>query len=115
MLRANPSQSMSQKVRAEFMTVFVTTARRRVVRGLELAAAGEVEGLHRELHSLAGDAGLLSVTRILDAAREGEAAAKRWLEAARVEEDSRASCVRSLEGIARLLDEMTAGGSGQAP
>lgn len=75
-----------EDVRRKFLPRFATLAEERIRRGLEVAAA--IEGdqaldLARELHSMAGEAGLLGLGELLALARNAEVAAMQ-LHASRV-------------------------------
>lgn len=76
-------------VRRKFLPRFTALAKERVRIGLRVASTlttGGDDALHvaRELHSLAGEAGLLGLGELLDLARRAEEAATR-LHASRVE------------------------------
>jgi PleD family two-component response regulator len=70
---------MIDKLRERFRTRFIDTARARVRRCLELLGQAEGAGsLENEFHALAGEAAILGLTEISDAARSGERAAREW-------------------------------------
>ena len=64
---------------AAFMPKFVASARKRLARSLELASQGkpDAQAVARELHAIAGEAGLLGIQNIVALARAGEDHAKR--------------------------------------
>jgi HPt (histidine-containing phosphotransfer) domain-containing protein len=67
-----------EEVRKKFLPRFIALAKERVQLGLKVAAASSGdEALHvaRELHSLAGEAGLLGLGELLTLARRAEEAA----------------------------------------
>jgi len=71
---------MMDDLLAAFMPKFTAVAKTRVARSLELAMHRDPEGAHmiaRELHAIAGEAGLLGVTNIVALARAGEEHARR--------------------------------------
>lgn len=75
---------------ASFMPKFTAVAKTRIARSLELAMQREPEGvatIARELHAIAGEAGLLGVTNIVVLARAGEEHARR-LRTTRSESDA---------------------------
>ena len=97
---------MLEELRARFRTRFIDTARDRIRRCLamlgESSSAGNVAS---ELHSLAGEAAMLGFDDISVLARNGEAAARRWLAgstAAHVE------CARVVRSLGREVEAMAA-------
>jgi HPt (histidine-containing phosphotransfer) domain-containing protein len=65
---------------ATFVPKFVATARTRIAKSLDLASKRTADGvpqIARELHSIAGEAGLLGLGAIVTLARAGEEKAKR--------------------------------------
>jgi HPt (histidine-containing phosphotransfer) domain-containing protein len=69
---------IAHDVREQFLPRFVETAHGRLARAKELLAAGDARTLARELHALAGEAGMLELLEIARLARNGEAAATLW-------------------------------------
>jgi PleD family two-component response regulator len=70
-----------EDLRARYLPRFITTAQERIRRGLELLAGTDADRGSRlagELHTLAGEAGLLGLTEIAEHARSGERLAKDW-------------------------------------
>jgi HPt (histidine-containing phosphotransfer) domain-containing protein len=69
---------MMEDIRKKFVPRFAALAKERIEIGKKVAADnGDAQHLARELHSLAGEAGLLGFTRILELARHAEEAAAR--------------------------------------
>jgi HPt (histidine-containing phosphotransfer) domain-containing protein len=65
---------------ATFVPKFVATAKTRIAKSLELATKRTPDGvpqIARELHAIAGEAGLLGLSAIVALARAGEDQAKR--------------------------------------
>ena len=63
-----------------FLAKFLVLARTRIARGIELATERSpncVPAIARELHAIAGEAGLLGLVAIVSLARSGEVHAKR--------------------------------------
>lgn len=92
---------------ATFMPRFVAIATKRVALTLELAAKRtpeSVTAIARELHAVAGEAGLLGLDAIVALARSGEAAAKR-LRTSRSDEDAEA-LVASLAELKGAIDRV---------
>ena len=81
---------MTDDFLARFMPKFTTIARARIARSIALAnqrSAEQVPGIMRELHALAGEAGLLGLGTLVLLARAGEDHAKR-LRATQAAEDA---------------------------
>lgn len=97
-----------EDIQAAFRDRFTSAARDRVLRIREVIAdaSAHTTTVARELHSFAGEAGLLGFTQFVSVARDGEARAKR-LDAERSAENEQAvlDVIRDLE---RLLDELAA-------
>ena len=71
---------MSADLLSIFLPKFLVLARSRIARGIELATeriADHVPAIARELHAIAGEAGLLGLTSVVALARSGEVHAKR--------------------------------------
>jgi two-component system chemotaxis sensor kinase CheA/two-component system sensor histidine kinase and response regulator WspE len=69
-----------EEIRRRFLPRFAEAARERIARGSEIASSPQRGGqealqLARELHSLAGEAGLLGFTSVIKLARTAEEAA----------------------------------------
>jgi HPt (histidine-containing phosphotransfer) domain-containing protein len=81
---------MTDDFLARFMPKFTAIARQRIARSVELAnqrSAEHVPAIMRELHAIAGEAGLLGLGAIVVLARSGEEHAKR-LKTSRTSEDA---------------------------
>lgn len=92
---------------ATFVPKFVATARTRIAKSLDLASKRTAEGLPqiaRELHSIAGEAGLLGLATIVALARAGEDQAKR-LRATRSDADAEA-LLASLTELQGAIDSV---------
>jgi two-component system chemotaxis sensor kinase CheA/two-component system sensor histidine kinase and response regulator WspE len=107
-----------EDVKRKFLPRFVSLAKERIRAGLDVAQAdlrGE-EALHlaRELHSLAGEAGLLGFSELLSIARAAEEAATE-LHSRRTEERSQAlkSALSELHvAVCRIEDQIDSQPSG---
>lgn len=69
---------MMDDIRKRFLPRFTALAKERIRRGLKVATANDAEQaahVARELHSLAGEAGLLGLSELLTLARRAEEAA----------------------------------------
>lgn len=83
---------MTDDFLARFMPKFTAIAKTRIARSLELAnqrSPEQVPAIMRELHSIAGEAGLLGLGTLVVLARSGEEHAKR-LRTTRSDEDANA-------------------------
>lgn len=92
---------------ATFMPRFVAIATKRVALTLELAAKRtpeSVTAIGRELHAIAGEAGLLGLEAIVALARTGEGLAKR-LRTSRSDEDADA-LLASLTDLKSAIDRV---------
>ncbi|MBE7451148.1 MAG: response regulator [Kofleriaceae bacterium] len=101
---------MTDDLRARFLPRFVEVAARRVARGLEAVTGpgpGQALVARTELHSLAGEAGILGLVEVAAAAQAGEEESRRWLEAGD-DVDARARCAVALRTVSRLLRELAA-------
>lgn len=100
---------MMNDIQAAFRDRFTAAARQRVSRIREVIADPAIGAatVMRELHTFAGEAGLLGFTQFVGPARTGEEQARR-LHAHHSPDNTEAvlSVVRDLE---RLLDELAAG------
>jgi HPt (histidine-containing phosphotransfer) domain-containing protein len=87
-----------------FMPKFVASAQKRIARSLELVAKkpADVVGVSRELHAVAGEAGLLGIAQIVTLARTGEDQAKR-LRAGATDADVE-SLLASLHELQKAVD-----------
>ncbi len=66
---------------ARFLPRFAALARERVARAMAVASSADVAqapAVARDMHSVAGEAGMLGLQDVLQAAREAEGAAKRF-------------------------------------
>jgi chemotaxis protein histidine kinase CheA len=71
---------MMEDLLATFVPKFAANAKVRVARSIELANRRDIEGVAvivREMHAIAGEAGLLGLSPIVSLARVGEETAKR--------------------------------------
>jgi HPt (histidine-containing phosphotransfer) domain-containing protein len=96
-----------EDLQAAFLPRFLEAARGRVARALAAAGDTERDGTAttlRDLHSLAGEAGLLGLTSVLALARAGEEKA-RALVAARNDETV-AALRGALDDLSRALDDL---------
>lgn len=92
---------------AAFLPRFLEAARARIGRARTAADAAERDATNttlRDLHSLAGEAGLLGLTTVLALARAGEEKA-RALVAGR-NDDTVAALRGALDDLARALDDL---------
>lgn len=100
---------MIEDLQARFLPQFVTSARERVHRALDLVERRDLDALHgvaRELHSIAGESGLLGLRTLMPLARTGEELARRT-HSSQSEEDALAlasalrELARSIEGFSQ--------------
>jgi hypothetical protein len=95
---------MIDELRARFLRKFLDAATVRVSRGLEAAEHGEAALAWGQLHALAGEAAILGLRDLAEAAREGSVAARRWMDEG--EAGARAECEQALRtlraGVAQL-------------
>lgn len=92
---------------AAFLPRFLEAARGRLAKALAAAkdpSSGASTATLRDLHSLAGEAGLLGLSSVLARARDCEDKARR-LAAAR-NDDTLADLVGALEELAKALDQL---------
>lgn len=98
---------MMEDIQATFRHRFTATARTRVAFTLDAAARADYAAVQtgvRELHSLAGEAGLLGFTQFVPVAREGEDRAKRMCsERSPASQDALLATLHELE---RMIDEL---------
>lgn len=90
---------------ASFMPRFKALATTRLARSIVLAESRDHDGvaeIARDLHAVAGEAGLLGLTAIVPLARAGEEHAKR-LRTSRSDEDA-AALVTSLTELKRAIE-----------
>jgi two-component system chemotaxis sensor kinase CheA len=97
---------MMEEIRRRFLPRFAELARERITKGSEIANSSlrgqEALQLARELHSLAGEAGLLGFTSVIKLARTAEEAATE-LHAQR--SDTKASALtNALKELANAID-----------
>jgi CheY-like chemotaxis protein/HPt (histidine-containing phosphotransfer) domain-containing protein len=97
---------MIETLRERFRTRFIDTARARVRRCLELLGQAEGAGsLEQEFHALAGEAAILGLTEISDAARGGERAAREW---GAGDIAGKALCARAVRTLSRAVETFAA-------
>lgn len=97
---------MQEELRARFRTRFIETARGRVKKSVGLLGSDDdAKTLMIELHSLAGEAALLGLKDISDAARKGELAARDWLEG---DAAAKLRCVRLVRQVSRHVEAFAA-------
>jgi HPt (histidine-containing phosphotransfer) domain-containing protein len=92
---------------ATFMPKFTAIAKTRVARSIELAEKRDPEAvtqIARELHAIAGEAGLLGISAIVTLARAGEDHAKR-LRTSRSDADIDA-LIAALSELKRAIDHV---------
>ena len=98
---------MIDELRERFRGKFIATARQRLDRGLAaLAGDGDAAAVRHELHALAGEASILGLEAMSRTARDGEAAAKRWLELD--DSDARGQSARAMRNLESQLDAFAA-------
>jgi len=94
---------MEDDLTARFLPQFVALARSRVEVALDAVARrdhGATQTTVRELHSLAGEAGLLGLHQVIPVARDGEQKAKRLHTShADADADALAAALRELDQI----------------
>ncbi len=92
---------MNEQLRSRFTAQFASIANARLRRALsELAANPTI--VARELHSLAGEAGMLGLAQIADAAAEGSTIAGEWVTTPPSNE-ARLACARKLRSLMTLV------------
>lgn len=97
---------MIEELRARFRTRFIETARGRVRLCLELLGKKhEARILETELHSLAGEAAMLGLEEICQAAREGELAARDW---AQGNNAAQLRCARLVRTVSQRVEAFAA-------
>jgi CheY-like chemotaxis protein/HPt (histidine-containing phosphotransfer) domain-containing protein len=97
---------MIDQLRARFRTRFIDTARARVRCCLELLGQAEGAGsLEQEFHALAGEAAMLGLTEISEAARSGEQAARQW---GTGDIAGKALCARAVRTLSRAVEAFAA-------
>jgi HPt (histidine-containing phosphotransfer) domain-containing protein len=92
---------MIEAIRAEFMPRFRANAKQRIARARMLVGSGGSHALAQELHALAGEAAVMGVATLAEAARKAERYTR--------ESVTTDEWIATLDQMARLLDE----GSGQ--
>lgn len=99
---------MIDELRARYLPRFVATAQRRLAAAMEAvtpAGAGAPQVARSELHTLAGEAGILGLTAIATQAQAAEADAVRWRDTDDVAARARvAIAVRQLGAAVRALE-----------
>lgn len=97
---------MQDELRARFRTRFIDTARGRVRKSVGLLSDDDgAQTLMTELHSLAGEAALLGLKDISDAARAGELMARDWVEG---DVSAKLKCVRLVRTVSRHVEAFAA-------
>jgi HPt (histidine-containing phosphotransfer) domain-containing protein len=97
---------MIEKLRARYMPRFLDAARLRLSRAWEHLEHERLGGVASELHGLAGDAAMLELAEVADAARDGEIAARSYGDVA--DGDALATCATALERVSRELERLVA-------
>jgi CheY-like chemotaxis protein/HPt (histidine-containing phosphotransfer) domain-containing protein len=97
---------MLEELRARFRTRFIDTARDRIRRCLTMLGESSNAGnVASELHSLAGEAAMLGFDDVSVLARNGEAAARRWLAGST---PAHVECARVVRSLGREVEAMAA-------
>lgn len=92
-------------LQARFIPQFIDLARGRIARGIDVATRNDHQGVGltaRELHALAGEAGLLGLPAIVSLARDSEDKARR-MQASQSSEDA-AALVAALRELGRVIE-----------
>jgi HPt (histidine-containing phosphotransfer) domain-containing protein len=97
---------MIDELRARYLPRFLDGARLRVSRGRQHLEAMSLGAVASELHTLAGDAAMLELRAVADAARAGEIAARSFSKTA--DHSLLAACASSFERVVRELDRLVA-------
>lgn len=98
---------MIEELRERFRDKFIDTARDRLNRGLAaLGGDGDAATVRHELHALAGEASVLGLEAMCNMARDGEIAAKAWLEDS--DGKARVQSARALRNLMFQLDAFAA-------
>jgi HPt (histidine-containing phosphotransfer) domain-containing protein len=92
------------KLQSRFLPRFLASARQRLAAGHAMLEKDNATGAFAECHALAGEAAILGLVEIADAARGAERAAKEWRE--REDLAARTTCATSLDAVAGLLDAL---------
>ncbi len=98
---------MMDDIQATFRHRFTTTARTRVAFAMDATTRSDYAALQtavRELHSLAGEAGLLGFSQFVPVAREGEERAKRMF--SERTPATREAMTVTLHELERMIDEL---------
>lgn len=93
---------------ATFMPKFTASAKTRIARSIELASQrtnDSITAIAREMHAIAGEAGLLGIGNIVSLARSGEDHAKR-LRTSSSDADA-AALLASLDELRRAIELVT--------
>jgi HPt (histidine-containing phosphotransfer) domain-containing protein len=96
------------EITAKFLPRFAALSRDRLTRAIEVATARRKEGAEqvaRELHALAGEAGLLGLEQVTGVARRAEEAARRFAGSAGGEEAD--ELLEWLQKLERAVTEAT--------
>ena len=105
-----------EELRARYLPRFVEVAQGRIARGLEAVmpvGAGAPLVARSELHTLAGEAGILGFTELAKRAQAGEADCKRWLDDGDVA--ARARCAVTLRQLGAQLRQLATSHGVAAP
>lgn len=101
------STAMAAISRPALQERFISTAKELVSRDIGLLGrAGEVWNLAGDLHKLGGEAAMVNLPEVAQAAREGEEAAR--LLGAASDRQARVTCGRLLRKLSYLLQELSA-------
>jgi HPt (histidine-containing phosphotransfer) domain-containing protein len=109
---------MEEDLHAKFLPQFVTLARSRVAVALAAVMQRDHEATTttvRELHSLAGEAGLLGLNEVIPLARDSEHKAKRLLVTqADADADALVAALRELDLIIEGIGATSSSGGGES-
>jgi hypothetical protein len=95
---------MIDDLRTRFMRKFLDGASVRVTRGLEAISRDEPPAAWGQLHALAGEAAILGLPEIAEAARHGSVAARRWMDAGEV--GARQECEQALRTLGAKVSQL---------
>jgi chemotaxis protein histidine kinase CheA len=100
---------VTERLVATFIPRFAATAKTRLARSVELAARRTTEAattIARELHTIAGEAGVLGLATVLPLVRTSETITKRFH--ATMSDADADALVASLEALDRAIDDLGA-------
>lgn len=102
-------------VRARFMGRFIEVARTRLAHALALTAegSGDAVAVATELHTLAGEASVLGIKDVAEAARQAETAARSWQMAA--DTAAQMQCARAIRALRQTVEVLAAAEAVAAP